>query len=60
MTQEVKKRFRHLVKLHCQHVSKPLSISEILVEIEEEEYNAELMLQHLLLWIARSEIDESK
>lgn len=37
------------------HITEPLDIQEIVQEIETDEYNAELMLQHLILWIAKTE-----
>jgi hypothetical protein len=37
------------------HIAKPLDIYAIVAEIESDEYNAELMLQHLLLWAAKTE-----
>lgn len=37
------------------HIEKPLDIRSIVAEIESDEYSAELMLQHLLLWAAKTE-----
>lgn len=37
------------------HIAKPLDIYAIVSEIDSDEYNAELMLQHLLLWAAKTE-----
>jgi hypothetical protein len=37
------------------HIQKPMDIHAIVVEIESDEYNAELMLQHLILWAAKTE-----
>jgi hypothetical protein len=37
------------------HIAKPLDIYAIVSEIESNEYSAELMLQHLLLWAAKTE-----
>lgn len=37
------------------HIRKPLDIHAIALEIESDEYNADLMLQHLLLWTAKAE-----
>lgn len=37
------------------HISNPLDILAIVAKIESDEYNAELMLQHLLLWAAKTE-----
>ena len=38
------------------HIAAPLDISAIVARIESGEYNAELMLQHLLLWAAKNEM----
>lgn len=37
------------------HIAKPMDICDIVSNIESDEYNAELMLQHLLLWSAKTE-----
>ena len=37
------------------HIRKPMDIYAIVSEIDSDEYNAELMLQHLLLWAAQTE-----
>jgi len=37
------------------HIAKPLDIHAIVSEVESDEYNSELMLQHLLLWAAKTE-----
>ena len=37
------------------HIAKPLDIYAIVAEIDSEEYNAELILRHLLLWAAKTE-----
>jgi hypothetical protein len=34
------------------HIKKPMSIDDIIDQINSNEYNAELMLQHLLLFSA--------
>lgn len=36
-------------------ITKPLDIYAIVSEIESDEYSAELMLQHLILWAAKTE-----
>ena len=38
------------------HIATPLDIDDIVARIESGEYNAELMLQHLLLWAAKNEM----
>jgi hypothetical protein len=38
------------------HIVQPLDIHAIVVEIDSDEYNAELMLQHLLLWAAKNQL----
>lgn len=35
---------------HCSHIQKPYTLEEICEHVDGSEYNAELMLQHLLLW----------
>ena len=35
---------------HCSHIQKPYTLKEICEHVDGSEYNAELMLQHLLLW----------
>jgi hypothetical protein len=37
------------------HIEKPYSLDEILDKIESDDYNAEMMLQHLLLYISKRE-----
>ncbi len=37
------------------HIEKPYSLNEILGKIESDDYNAELMMQHLLLHLAKQE-----
>jgi hypothetical protein len=37
------------------HIEQPYSLAEILDKIESDDYNAELMLQHLLLYLRRQE-----
>jgi len=36
-------------------IQKPMDIHTIVAEIDSDEYNAELMLHHLLLWAAKTE-----
>ena len=35
------------------HIVKPLDIDAIVAEVESDEYNAELLLQHLILWASK-------
>lgn len=37
------------------HIQRPMEIYDIVAKIDSDEYNAELMLQHLLLWAAKAE-----
>ena len=39
-----------VVSRHCAHIQKPYTLEEICEQVAGNEYNAELMLQHLLLW----------
>jgi hypothetical protein len=41
------------------HIEKPLDIHAIVAEIESDEYSAEMMLQHLLLWTQKLERDRT-
>jgi hypothetical protein len=41
---------RSVARRHCSHIKKPYALKEICEQVEGNEYNAELMLQHLLLW----------
>lgn len=42
-------RLMRVVLSKAGHIEKPYSLDEILDKIESDDYNAELMLQHLLL-----------
>lgn len=37
------------------HIQKPMDIHAIIAEIDSDEYSAELMMQHLILWAAKME-----
>jgi hypothetical protein len=37
------------------HIEQPYSLAEILDKIESDDYSAEMMLQHLLLYISKRE-----
>ncbi len=37
------------------HIEEPMTLNEIAAAIDSDYYNAELLLQHLLLWAARQE-----
>lgn len=37
------------------HIRAPMTIDEIVAQINGAEYSAELMLQHLILWAAENE-----
>lgn len=40
-----------LVQSHCSHIKHPFTLEEICQQIQSGEYNAELLLQHLLLFM---------
>ena len=40
-----------IVVWNCCHISQPYTLREICNEIDTGDYSAELMLQHLLLWV---------
>lgn len=48
-------RLIHVALSKAGHIEKPYSLDEILDKIESDDYSAELMLQHLLLYLRRQE-----
>lgn len=44
-----------LVNRHCAHIRKPYTLEEICEQVAGNEYNAELMLQHLMLWVTAND-----
>jgi hypothetical protein len=49
---EARRSLHAVVSRHCAHIRKPYTLEEICEQVEGNEYNAELMLQHLLLWVS--------
>ena len=49
-----------LVSRHCSHIQKPYTLEEICNQVDGCEYNAELMLQHLLLWVSANDRTERR
>jgi hypothetical protein len=47
---EARRSLHAVVSRHCAHIRKPYTLEEICDQVDGNEYNAELMLQHLLLW----------
>ena len=47
-----------VVNRHCAHIRQPYTLKEIYEQVEGNEYNAELMLQHLLLWVSNNDQGE--
>lgn len=45
----------HLIKHRTGHIREPYTLLEIVRKIESNDYGAEMMLQHLLLWVAINE-----
>lgn len=61
MTPETQARLESLVKTHLSKIREPFTLEEILSQVESADYNAEMMLQHLLLWVSNVVVDhESK
>ena len=54
MKTKTKKALGDLVLRNCKHISKPYTLYEIIELVDGCEYNAEMMLQHLLLWVERN------
>jgi hypothetical protein len=47
-----------VARLHCSHIRDPYTLEEICSQISGGEYNAEMMLQHLMLWVSRNNASE--
>ena len=41
-----------LIEERCGNISKPFTLKEICQQIESNDYSAEMLLQHLLLWVS--------
>jgi len=50
-----KAKLERVVSQHCAHIRKPYTLEEICEQVAGEEYNSELMLQHLLLWCSANQ-----
>ena len=46
---------QRLVDRYCSHIRKPYTLDEICEQITFYDYNAELMLQHLMLWVSTND-----
>ncbi len=56
---EARRSLHAVVSRHCAHIRKPYTLEEICERVAGNEYNAELMVQHLLLWgSANAEVSE--
>lgn len=42
---------QHIVDCYCSHIRRPFTLEEIVQKIESGDYNAEMLLQHLLVWV---------
>lgn len=51
---EARRSLHAVVSRHCAHIRKPYTLEEICEQVAGNEYNAELMLQHLLRWVSAS------
>lgn len=49
---EDRRSLHAVVSRHCAHIRKPYTLKEICEQVDGGEYNAELMLQHLLRWVS--------
>lgn len=52
---EDRRSLHAVVSRHCAHIRKPYTLEEICEQVEGGEYNAELMLQHLLRWVSAND-----
>ena len=43
-----------LVSFYRSHIQRPFTLEEIVQKIESGTYNAELLLQHLLVWVGEN------
>jgi hypothetical protein len=46
---------QRLARRHCAHIRKPYTLEEICEQVNGGEYNAELILQHLLRWVSAND-----
>jgi hypothetical protein len=58
MTAEETDAVRFVASWYCRSIKRPFTLIEIMQQIEDGEYSAELMLQHLLLWVSKNTIQE--
>jgi hypothetical protein len=54
MTTDTATKLRYLAAERCGHIREPYTLDEILDMIHSNEYNAELVIQHLLLAMANT------
>lgn len=52
------KKFNTLVDSMAGHIKKPYTLDEMIDILESGEYNAEMILQHLLLFVANKTKDK--
>ena len=52
---EARRSLHAVVSSHCAHIRNPYTLEEICEQVAGAEYNAELMLQHLLLWCSAND-----
>lgn len=55
---ETRRSLHAVVSRHCAHIRKPYTLEEICEQVSGNEYNAELMLQHLMLWVSANDLRE--
>ena len=51
MSNPNKPSLQYVVDCCCSHIHHPFTLEEIVQKIESGTYNAELLLQHLLVWV---------
>jgi hypothetical protein len=56
ITEVEKDAIQYVASWYCDRVTNPYTMLEMLGMIDSGEYNAELMLQHLLLWVSKNTI----
>ena len=54
MSNPNKPSLQYVVDCYCSHIHHPFTLEEIVQKIESGTYNAELLLQHLLVWVGEN------
>jgi hypothetical protein len=56
ITEAEKDAIQYVASWYCEKIINPYTMLEILGLIDSGDYNAELLLQHLLLWVSKNTI----